>query len=72
MTDTAKILIVDDDEDILTAARLVLRRRFGEIVTCRRPEEIPDLILSRRYYQANIKSIQIQDEMLGSLLDIKT
>ena len=44
MTENANILIVDDDEDILTAARLLLRRRFGEIVvTCRRPEEIPDL-----------------------------
>jgi DNA-binding NtrC family response regulator len=44
MTENANILIVDDDEDILTAARLLLRRRFGEIVTCRRPEEIPDLL----------------------------
>ena len=42
MTENANILIVDDDEDILTAARLLLRRRFGDIVTCRRPEEIPD------------------------------
>ena len=44
MTDSANILVVDDDDDILTAARLLLRRRFGEIVTCRRPEEIPDLL----------------------------
>ena len=44
MTDSANILVVDDDDDILTAARLLLRRRFGEIVTCRRPEEIPDLM----------------------------
>jgi DNA-binding NtrC family response regulator len=44
MADTAKILIVDDDQDILTAARLLLRRRFGEIVTCRRPEEVPELL----------------------------
>jgi DNA-binding NtrC family response regulator len=44
MTDSAKILVVDDDDDILTAARLLLRRRFGEIVTCRRPEQIPDLL----------------------------
>lgn len=44
MTDSANILVVDDDEDILTAARLLLRRRFGEVVTCRRPEEIPDLM----------------------------
>ncbi|MCK5228037.1 MAG: flagellar biosynthesis protein FlgC [Desulfobulbaceae bacterium] len=35
-------------------------------------EEIPNLILSRRFYQANIKTIQTVDEMLGNLLDIKS
>ena len=35
-------------------------------------EEIPNLILTRRYYQAQIKTIQTEDEMLGSLLDIKS
>ncbi len=44
MTDTAKILIVDDDEDILTAGRLLLRRHTGDVVTCRRPEEVPNLM----------------------------
>jgi DNA-binding NtrC family response regulator len=44
MTKQAKILIVDDDEDILTAGRLLLRRTFGEVVTCRRPEDIPQLL----------------------------
>ena len=44
MTVSANILVVDDDDDILTAARLLLRRHFGSVVTCRRPEEIPDLI----------------------------
>jgi DNA-binding NtrC family response regulator len=44
MTDKAKILIVDDDQDILTAGRLLLRRSVGEVITCRRPEEIPDLL----------------------------
>ncbi|MFH1217707.1 MAG: flagellar basal body rod C-terminal domain-containing protein [Pseudomonadota bacterium] len=34
-------------------------------------EEIPQAMLNRRFYQANIKSMQIADEMLGSLLDIK-
>ena len=34
-------------------------------------EELPQMMISRRNFQANIKSIQIQDEMLGSLLDIK-
>jgi len=44
MDEPANILIVDDDEDILTAGRLLLRRQFGDVVTCRRPEEIPDLL----------------------------
>jgi len=44
MTSPANILVVDDDDDILTAARLLLRRHFGSVVTCRRPEDIPDLM----------------------------
>lgn len=32
-------------------------------------EEIPDLMITKRAYQANLKSIKTQDEMLGSLLD---
>ena len=35
-------------------------------------EELPSMMLSRRQFQANIKTIQITDEMLGSLLDIKS
>jgi len=34
-------------------------------------EELPQMMLDRRALQANIKTIQAQDEMLGSLLDIK-
>ena len=41
---TGHILIVDDDEDILTAGRLLLRRNFAGVTTCRDPEEIPNLI----------------------------
>ena len=44
MSKHGTILVVDDDDDILTAARLLLRRRFAEVVTCRRPERIPDLM----------------------------
>ena len=32
-------------------------------------EEIPDLMLTKRAYQANLKTLEAQDEMLGSLLD---
>ena len=38
------ILIVDDDEDILTAGRLLLRREFSHISTCIDPQEIPELL----------------------------
>ena len=44
MSKIGTILVIDDDDDILTAARLLLRRRFAEVVTCRRPELIPDLM----------------------------
>ncbi len=32
--------------------------------------ELPALKLNRRYFEANIKAIQAQDKMLGTLLDI--
>lgn len=38
------ILIVDDDQDILTASRLLLRREFASITTCSNPQEIPELL----------------------------
>jgi DNA-binding NtrC family response regulator len=38
------ILIVDDDEDILTAGRLLLRRNFAQVVPCNHPERIPELL----------------------------
>ena len=44
MAKTGNILLVDDDDDILTAGRLLLRRNFAEVVTCRRPENIPGLL----------------------------
>jgi two-component system response regulator HydG len=38
------ILIVDDDNDILTAARLLLKRHVGRVVTANQPERIPTLM----------------------------
>ena len=49
MSKTGTLLVVDDDDDVLTAARLLLRRRFAEVVTCRRPERIPDLMGRHRF-----------------------
>ena len=34
-------------------------------------EEIPQAMLNSRFYQANLKVMQLSDDMLGSLLDIK-
>jgi DNA-binding NtrC family response regulator len=44
MERTGNILIVDDEDDILTAGRILLCRQFAEVVTCRKPERIPDLM----------------------------
>ena len=33
-------------------------------------EEMPQMILSLRSYQANLKTLKAKDEMLGALLDI--
>ena len=33
-------------------------------------EELPDLMVTRRTYEANLKTLQTRDKMLGSLLDI--
>jgi DNA-binding NtrC family response regulator len=44
MSNTGTILIVDDDEDILTAGRLLLRREFADVLTARNPEALPELL----------------------------
>jgi DNA-binding NtrC family response regulator len=38
------ILVIDDDPDVLTAANLLLKRRFSHVVTQTRPEHIPALL----------------------------
>ena len=35
-------------------------------------EELPNLMLSRRYFQANLKVVQGEDERLGHILNIKS
>ncbi len=40
----ARILIVDDDRDVLSTANMVLKQHFTEVITMERPEEIPKLI----------------------------
>jgi DNA-binding NtrC family response regulator len=45
------ILIVDDDHDILTAGKLLLKRTFSSVITCHQPEQIP-LLFSRHKFDA--------------------
>lgn len=33
--------------------------------------ELPSLALNRRFFEANLKTIKVADELLGNLLDIK-
>ena len=46
MTSRATLLIVDDDPDVLTAARLLLRQHFGRVLTSDDPERIDELMSS--------------------------
>jgi len=45
----AKILIVDDDEDVLLAAKLFLRQHIKVVHTERDPENIPNLVKNESY-----------------------
>jgi len=44
-----RILIVDDDEDILTAGKLLLKRQFSHVSTCNLPEHIPEFISHQEF-----------------------
>lgn len=44
MSKSGNILIVDDDEDILTAGRLLLQREFARVTGCRNPLDVPGLL----------------------------
>ena len=49
MKTDARILIVDDDQDILLAARLFLKQHFAFVHTESNPEAIPDIIKNESY-----------------------
>jgi len=46
---TAKILIVDDDVDVLSAAKLMLKRHFSQVDIEKNPQRIPFLITNGDY-----------------------
>ena len=45
----ASILVVDDDTDVLTAVRLMLRPQVKEIVTEKNPEQIQSLLAQQPF-----------------------
>jgi len=45
----AKILVIDDDRDILLAAKLFLRQHFSIVHTENKPSQIPDLMRNESY-----------------------
>jgi len=44
-----KILIIDDDEDILQAARLLLKQHVAQVHTEKKPDAIPSLLKNESY-----------------------
>ncbi|MDM7861044.1 sigma-54 dependent transcriptional regulator [Alteromonas sp. ASW11-36] len=46
---TGDLLIVDDDSDILTAGKLLLKRQVNSITTCADPSNIPGLMASNNF-----------------------
>jgi len=49
VSDPNAILIVDDDDDILTAGKLLLKRHYAQVDTCADPQDIPALIAGTNY-----------------------
>ncbi|MCG8308254.1 MAG: sigma-54 dependent transcriptional regulator [Cytophagales bacterium] len=49
MNKTGKILIVDDNEDLLRAARMFLKRHFQQVDIEKNPESIPSLLNNEQY-----------------------
>ena len=43
-TRSGRILVVDDDSGVLTAARLLLKRHFAVVQTESDPHKLPDLV----------------------------
>ena len=66
---TERILIVDDDADVLVAAKLLLKRHFGNVVTANRPAHIPALLgkAVQQIHRCALAEEVHRDNGLGSL-----
>jgi DNA-binding NtrC family response regulator len=49
MLSPARILVVDDEPDVLTAARLLLKRHFASVLTERDPSRLPELVRTNAF-----------------------
>ena len=73
-----KILIVDDDEDVLKAARLFLKKHVSSIHTEQNPENIPSLMSNNSYdvilldmnYSRDVTSGQEGLDWLSKVIEI--
>ena len=50
----ARILVVDDDQDILVAARLLLKRQFASVEVLREPTRVPALLQRDAYSRSSV------------------
>lgn len=74
----AKLLIVDDDPDVLLAARLLLKRHVGAVDIEKNPEKLPFLLNTNRYdaivldmnFQRDVSSGREGFAWLDRILDI--
>ncbi|ATL46825.1 sigma-54-dependent Fis family transcriptional regulator [Chitinophaga caeni] len=74
-----KVLIVDDDADVLRAARLLLKRHFSQVDFEKNPQKIPylvtnfdyDVILLDMNFTRDLSSGKEGFEWLDKILDIK-
>lgn len=50
MAEKTNILIVDDDEDLLSICRILLKKRFDLVVCCQDPHNIPSLMAKQNFH----------------------
>ena len=48
MTAQATVLVVDDDPDVLTAARMLLKKHYSRVLTTENPEDLEGLMAAER------------------------